>query len=82
VSPWVAALRWFKLLMSQRFGTSAPSAENGFVGPRIVSSRHFRRNTRGKNVNIFKMRKIRVDVASLARPACGATSKFAVANIG
>jgi hypothetical protein len=58
VSPCVAALRSTKLLMSQRFGTSAPSAENGFVAPRIVSSRRFRRNTHGGNVNIFKMRKI------------------------
>jgi hypothetical protein len=47
------------LLMSQGFRTSAPEAQNGFMGGRIVSSRSPRRNIRGRNVNIFNAWKIR-----------------------
>jgi hypothetical protein len=44
--------------MSQGFRMSAPEAKNGFMGRRIVSSGRPRRNTQGKNVNIFKAREI------------------------
>jgi hypothetical protein len=59
MTPLQPALRWSKVLMRQRFGMSAPKAENGFVPKRIVSSRSERRNIRGKNVNNFNVRKIR-----------------------
>jgi hypothetical protein len=39
--------------MSLRFGMSAPKAENGFLGGRIVSSGPSRRNIQGEIVNIF-----------------------------
>jgi hypothetical protein len=39
--------------MSLRFGMSAPKAENGFLGGRIVSSGPLRRNIQGEIVNIF-----------------------------
>jgi hypothetical protein len=39
--------------MSLRFGMSAPKAENGFLGGRIVSSEPLRRNIQGEIVNIF-----------------------------
>jgi hypothetical protein len=47
-----------ELLVKARFGMSAPKAENGFAGKRIVSSLALRRNIRGGNVNDFNMRKI------------------------
>jgi hypothetical protein len=46
------------LLVKTRFGMSAPKAENGFAGKRIVSSQAERRNIRGGNVKDFNMRKI------------------------
>jgi hypothetical protein len=39
--------------MSLRFGMSAPKAENGFLGGRIVSSGPLQRNIRGEIVNNF-----------------------------
>src|SRR6266481_4876423 len=47
-----------RLLTSQRFGTSAPTGENGFMPERIVSSRALRRNIQGENVNYFNERKV------------------------
>jgi hypothetical protein len=42
-----------KLIVSQRFGMSAPKAENGFMRRRIVSSQALRRNNRvGKASNL------------------------------
>jgi hypothetical protein len=41
--------------MRQRFGMSAPKAENGFVPKRIVSSRREGRNIRSKNANLFNV---------------------------
>jgi hypothetical protein len=35
---------WPEVLISHRFGTSAPKAENGFVAGQIVSSELSRRN--------------------------------------
>jgi hypothetical protein len=46
------------LLVKARFGMSAPKAENGFAGKRIVSSQAARRNIRGGNMKDFNMRKI------------------------
>jgi hypothetical protein len=42
-----------KLLMSQRFRTSARQRENGFVRRRIVSSRGLRRNNSASNISNF-----------------------------
>jgi hypothetical protein len=42
-----------KLIVSQRFGTSAPKAENGFVPRRIVSSRPRRRNNPARKASNF-----------------------------
>jgi hypothetical protein len=43
-----------ELLISTRFKTSAPTAQNGFVRERIVSSRHCRRNNQyQKNICDF-----------------------------
>src|SRR5688572_28520506 len=47
-----------RFLNNQRFGTSAPKEENGFVPGRIVSSGPPRRNIRGKSINNFNVRKI------------------------
>jgi hypothetical protein len=45
-----------KLIVSQRFGTSARKGENGFMPGRIVSSRRLRRNIReGKSSNLNPM---------------------------
>jgi hypothetical protein len=57
MTPLGAALPCREVLMRQRFGMSAPKAENGFVPKRIVSSRLARRNIRGKIINIFNVRK-------------------------
>src|SRR5215510_12510850 len=46
------------LLVKARFGMSAPKAENGFAGKRIVSSQALRRNIRGGNAKDFNMRKM------------------------
>ncbi|MCP3393154.1 hypothetical protein NLM27_30840 [Bradyrhizobium sp. CCGB12] len=45
--------------MSERFGTSARKAENGFVRRQIVSSKRPRRNIRGEKAWNFNVRKIR-----------------------
>jgi hypothetical protein len=42
-----------KLIVSERFGMSAPKAENGFVRRRIVSSHRQRRNNPGRNASNF-----------------------------
>jgi hypothetical protein len=55
MTPLQPALRWSKVLMRQRFGMSAPKAENGFVPKRIVSSRREGRNIRSKNANLFNV---------------------------
>ncbi|HKU09214.1 MAG TPA: hypothetical protein VJR30_24365 [Bradyrhizobium sp.] len=46
------------LIVKTRFGMSAPQAQNGFAGERIVSSQAPRRNIRGENAKDFNMRKI------------------------
>ena len=58
--PVIAAWRRLvgKLIVTERFWTSAPKAENGFVARRIVSSRRWRRNNRGENASDFNDRKI------------------------
>jgi hypothetical protein len=50
-----------KLLISQRFGMSAPKGKNGFVRRRIVSSPRSRRNIPGVNASSFNDRKIEGD---------------------
>src|SRR5476651_278724 len=47
-----------KLLISQRFRTSARKGKNGFVPERIVSSHGLRRNIHGKNASDFNKAKI------------------------
>src|ERR1700687_918512 len=59
--------------MSQRFGTSARQAENGFMPGRIVSSQPRRRNNRRRNANSSNESKIGGDrilgVGTIAAPA-------------
>src|SRR5229473_6891365 len=43
-----------RLIVSERFGTSARQVENGFVHGRIVSSQRQRRNNRGPDQSNFK----------------------------
>src|SRR6476646_5295914 len=56
VSECGASLRG--LLVSLRFGMSAPKGKNGFVEGRIVSSQAPRRNIRGRNASNFNRRKM------------------------
>src|SRR5476649_1896183 len=46
-----------KLIVSERFGTSARKQENGFMCRRIVSSLPPRRNIRARNASNFNDRK-------------------------
>jgi hypothetical protein len=58
--------------MSQGFRTSAPKRKNGFIKGRIVSLPGLRRNTQGKNVNNFKLRKIAGNrIPAMASPERG-----------
>src|SRR5262249_4468849 len=54
-----AAFPWTKVLISQRFGTSARKGENGFVRRQIVSSQRAGRNIRDEKASNFNVRKIR-----------------------
>src|SRR5882757_6915397 len=54
---------------------SAPKAENGFAGDRIVSSSALRRNIRRRNASNFNMRKIGGNLG-LERPSRLTTGSF------